>query len=52
MVFEFDEACKATSDKLKERLTSAPIIQPPNWELSFKIMLDASNHAVGAVIGQ
>jgi len=33
-------------------LTFAPIIQPPNWQLPFEIMCDASNHAVGAVLGQ
>ncbi|KAL0416188.1 UNVERIFIED_CONTAM: Transposon Ty3-G Gag-Pol polyprotein [Sesamum latifolium] len=49
--FEFDEACKLAFNKL-ESLTSAPIIQPPNWELPFEIMCDASNHAVDAVLGQ
>lgn len=28
------------------------MIQPPNWELPFEIMCDASNYAVGAVLGQ
>ncbi|KAK4411148.1 Retrovirus-related Pol polyprotein from transposon.6 [Sesamum angolense] len=51
-IFELDEACKQAFNKLKESLTSAPIIQPPNWELPFEIMCDASNHAVGAVLGQ
>ena len=37
---------------LKEKLTSAPIIQSPDWSLPFEIMCDASNHAVGAVLGQ
>ncbi|KAL0287101.1 UNVERIFIED_CONTAM: Retrovirus-related Pol polyprotein from transposon opus [Sesamum radiatum] len=46
--FDFDEACKLAFNKLKDSLTSAPIIQPPNWELPFEIMCDASNHAVGA----
>ncbi|KAL0358206.1 UNVERIFIED_CONTAM: Retrovirus-related Pol polyprotein from transposon.6 [Sesamum calycinum] len=50
-IFEFDEACKQAFNKLKESLTSAPIIQPPNWELPFEIMCDASNHAVSAVLG-
>ena len=39
-------------DKLKELLTSPPIIQPSDWSLPFEIMCDASNHAVGAVLGQ
>ncbi|RDX68938.1 Retrovirus-related Pol polyprotein from transposon 17.6, partial [Mucuna pruriens] len=39
-------------DKLKNRLTSAPILQVPNWELPFELMCDASNSALGAVLGQ
>ncbi|KAL2228950.1 UNVERIFIED_CONTAM: Retrovirus-related Pol polyprotein from transposon 17.6 [Sesamum indicum] len=50
--FVFDEACKLAFDKLKDSLTSAPIIQPPNWKLPFEVMCDASNHAIGAVLGQ
>ncbi|RDX64138.1 putative mitochondrial protein, partial [Mucuna pruriens] len=34
------------------RLTSTPIIQTPNWELPFELMCDASNLALGAVLGQ
>ena len=52
VVFEFDEACKMAFDKLKELLTSPPIIQPPNWNLPFEIMCDASDYAIGAVLGQ
>ena len=33
-------------------LTSAPIMQPPNWDLPFEIMCDPSNFAIGAVLGQ
>ncbi|KAL0445698.1 UNVERIFIED_CONTAM: Transposon Ty3-G Gag-Pol polyprotein [Sesamum latifolium] len=50
--FDFDEACKLSFNKLKDSLTSGPIIQLSNWELPFQIMCDASNHAVGAVLGQ
>ncbi|KAI3748436.1 hypothetical protein L6452_11499 [Arctium lappa] len=50
--FDFNEVCKSSFDLLKDMLTSAPIIQPPNWQLPFEIMCDASNHAVGAVLGQ
>ena len=31
---------------------TVPIIQPPDWTLSFEIMCDASNYAEGAVLGQ
>ncbi|KAJ9542794.1 hypothetical protein OSB04_029300 [Centaurea solstitialis] len=50
--FKFDEKCKEAFDRLKEMLTSAPIMKPPNWELPFEIMCDASNYAIGAVLGQ
>ena len=38
--------------KLKELLTTSPVIQPPNWGFSFELMYDASDYAVGAVLGQ
>ncbi|XP_071923078.1 uncharacterized protein [Coffea arabica] len=50
--FEFNEEYKKVYDKLKELLTSSPIIQPPNWSLPFDIMCDASDYAIGAVLGQ
>nr|XP_027085074.1 uncharacterized protein LOC113707112 [Coffea arabica] len=50
--FEFDETCKGAFNKLKELLTTSPIIQPPDWNLPFEIMCDASDYAVGAVLGQ
>ena len=50
--FDFNDACKAAFEKLKELLTSAPIIQPPNLALLFEVMCDASNYAVGAVLRQ
>ena len=33
-------------------MTSAPVIQPPNWDLPFEIMCDASDYVVGVVLGQ
>ncbi|KFK22877.1 hypothetical protein AALP_AAs74748U000100, partial [Arabis alpina] len=33
-------------------LVSAPIVQPPDWTLPFEAMCDASDFAVGAVLGQ
>ena len=50
--FDFNDKCKEAFDKLKTALTSPPIIQPPNWDIPFEIMCDASNYAVGAVLGQ
>ena len=50
--FEFDDACLIAFELLKNALISAPIIQPPDWSLPFKIMCDASDYAVGVVLGQ
>ena len=33
-------------------LVSPPIMRSPNWELPFEIMCDASDYAIGAVLGQ
>ncbi|KAK9911904.1 hypothetical protein M0R45_035784 [Rubus argutus] len=52
IAFEFDEDCQKAFEKLKELLTSAPIIVPPDWSLPFELMCDASDYAVGAVLGQ
>ena len=37
---------------MKQALIEAPILQSPNWDLPFEIMCDASDYAVGAVLGQ
>nr|GEX52918.1 reverse transcriptase domain-containing protein [Tanacetum cinerariifolium] len=37
---------------LKEKLTEAPILIAPNWDQPFELMCDASDYAVGAVLGQ
>jgi hypothetical protein len=52
VLFEFDDACLKSFNILKEALISAPIIQPPDWSLPFKIMCDASDYALDAVLGQ
>ncbi|XP_052623682.1 uncharacterized protein LOC128129003 [Lactuca sativa] len=50
--FEFSKECKHAFDQLKELLITAQILQSSDWSLPFEIMCDASNHAVGAVLGQ
>jgi len=50
--FIFDEDWKKAFGALKKILTSTPIIRPPSWGTPFEIMCDASNYAVGAVLGQ
>ena len=37
---------------MKSHLTTAPIVRAPNWQLPFEVMCDASDLAIGAVLGQ
>ena len=37
---------------LQKKLTSAPIVVTPDWDLPFELMCNASDFAVGAVLGQ
>nr|GEY41897.1 DNA-directed DNA polymerase [Tanacetum cinerariifolium] len=39
-------------ETLKEKLTEAPILIAPNWDQPFELMCDASDYAVGVVLGQ
>jgi len=50
--FNFDENCLIAFKNLKEKLISAPIITAPNWLYHFELMCDASDYAVGAILGQ
>ena len=50
--FAWAQACEAAFDKLKTMLVSPPIMRSPNWNLPFEIMCDASDYAIGAVLGQ
>ncbi|GKB14559.1 reverse transcriptase domain-containing protein [Tanacetum coccineum] len=49
--FEFDDECQKAFESLKEKLTCAPVIVSPNWNLPFELMCDASDFAVGAILG-
>ncbi|KAK1631029.1 hypothetical protein QYE76_005344 [Lolium multiflorum] len=50
--FVFDDDCKEAFETLKKALTTAPVVEPPDWNLPFEIMCDASDFVVGAVLGQ
>ena len=50
--FDFSSACKEAFVELKSRLISPPILVAPNWELPFELSCDASNEALGAMLGQ
>ncbi|KAJ0886695.1 putative nucleotidyltransferase, Ribonuclease H [Helianthus annuus] len=51
-VFDFNGECVKAFETLKEKLVSAPILVAPDWSLPFELMCDASDFAVGAVLGQ
>nr|GEW49444.1 DNA-directed DNA polymerase [Tanacetum cinerariifolium] len=44
--------CIKAFQMLKKNLMKAPILIAPNWDLSFELMCDASDFAIGAVLGQ
>ena len=50
--FQFNDEYYKAFENLKKALVSAPIIQSPDWKLTFEIMCDASDYVVGAVLGQ
>ena len=50
--FVFDDDCLEAFETLNKALISAPIVQPPDWNLPFEILCDASDYAVGAILGQ
>ncbi|RVW18640.1 Retrovirus-related Pol polyprotein from transposon 17.6 [Vitis vinifera] len=50
--FIWDDRCQRSFEELKLFLTTAPIVRAPNWKLPFEVMCDASDFAIGAVLGQ
>ena len=50
--FEFSNECLHAFETLKKKLISAPIIVSLDWNLPFELMCDASDYAIGAVLGQ
>ena len=50
--FNFDETCQSSFEEIKSRLVEAPIMAKPDWNSEFEIMCDASDYAMGAVLGQ
>ncbi|GJT35857.1 reverse transcriptase domain-containing protein [Tanacetum coccineum] len=50
--FIFSKECIEAFNILKKKLTEAPILVAPDWDLPFEIVCDASDYALGAVLGQ
>ena len=50
--FYFSEECHEAFSKLKQALTSAPVLHPPIWGEPFELMCNASDSAIEVVLGQ
>ncbi|KAK2369206.1 hypothetical protein QL285_082354 [Trifolium repens] len=50
--FTFTEECLKSFNTLKEKLVTTHKIVAPDWNLHYELMCDASDYAVGAVLGQ
>ncbi|GJY58819.1 reverse transcriptase domain-containing protein [Tanacetum coccineum] len=50
--FIFSNECIQAFETLKKKLTEAPILIAPDWDLPFELMCDASDFALGEVLGQ
>nr|GEY41855.1 reverse transcriptase domain-containing protein [Tanacetum cinerariifolium] len=50
--FMFSKDCVEAFQTLKRKLTEAPILIAPNWDMPFELMCDASDFAIDAVLGQ
>ncbi|GJW48743.1 reverse transcriptase domain-containing protein [Tanacetum coccineum] len=50
--FFFSKECIESFNTLKIKLTEALILIAPDWNLPFELMCDASDFAIGAVLGQ
>ena len=50
--FIFSPECIEAFETLKKKLTEAPILVAPDWDLPFELMCDASDFAIGEVLGQ
>nr|GEV91501.1 reverse transcriptase domain-containing protein [Tanacetum cinerariifolium] len=50
--FFFSKECVEAFQTFKRKLTEAPILIAPNWDLPFELMCDASDFAIGVVLGK
>ena len=50
--WEWDAECQAAFQKLKDAITSEPVLRLPDFELPFEVHTDASDRALGGVLVQ
>nr|GEV76315.1 reverse transcriptase domain-containing protein [Tanacetum cinerariifolium] len=49
--FFFSKECVKAFQTLKRKLTEAPILIAPDWDFPFELMCDASDFAIGGILG-
>ena len=50
--FIWTDKCNCAFEDLKRLVSTAPVLRGPNWDLPFQILSDASDTAIGVVLGQ
>nr|GFA54755.1 reverse transcriptase domain-containing protein [Tanacetum cinerariifolium] len=50
--FIFSQECVDAFQTLKRKLTEAPILIAPDWDMPFELIYDANDFAIRAVLGQ
>ena len=50
--FDFNDICLQAFNAIKEKLISAPVMTVPDGSQPFEVMCDASEFAIGVVLGQ
>ncbi|GJU19454.1 reverse transcriptase domain-containing protein [Tanacetum coccineum] len=50
--FVFSQDCINAFETLKKKLTEAPILVIPDWNLPFELMCDASDFAIGVILSR
>nr|GEV32736.1 reverse transcriptase domain-containing protein [Tanacetum cinerariifolium] len=50
--FIFSKEYVEAFQTLKRKLTEAPILIAPDWDMQFELMCDTSDFAIGAILGQ
>ena len=50
--YAWTEECQQSFTKLKEMITSNPILSLPDWTLEFELCTDASNYGSGSILYQ
>jgi hypothetical protein len=52
VVFEWTDKCQESFQTLKDKLTSAPVLAPPDSRKDFVIYCDASRQGLGGILMQ